>query len=49
MQELAQNQGIVVTFMPAGPLLEYNPAKVKQVPTTPAGAARVVQGESEPA
>ena len=36
MQELAQDYGVVVTFMPAGPLLEYNPAKVKQVPTTPA-------------
>src|SRR5690349_17908221 len=36
MQELAQNQGIAVTFMPAGPLVEYNPAKVKQPPTTPA-------------
>jgi putative spermidine/putrescine transport system substrate-binding protein len=35
MQELAQNQGIEVVFMPAGPLLEYNPAKVKQVPATP--------------
>ncbi len=35
MQELAQDYGIVVTFMPAGPLLEYNPAKVKQAPTTP--------------
>jgi putative spermidine/putrescine transport system substrate-binding protein len=35
MQELAQDYGIVVTFMPAGPLLEYNPDKVKQVPTTP--------------
>lgn len=35
MQELAQNQALTVTFMPAGPLLEYNPAKVKQVPTTP--------------
>src|SRR5438270_13577308 len=34
MQELAQGQGIEVVFMPAGPLLEYNPAKVKQVPTT---------------
>ena len=34
MQELAQDQGIVVTFMPAGPLLEYNPAKVKTPPTT---------------
>ena len=35
MQELAQNQGLVVTFMPAGPLIEYNPDKVKQPPTTP--------------
>jgi putative spermidine/putrescine transport system substrate-binding protein len=35
MQELAQGYGVVVTFMPAGPLLEYNPAKVKQAPTTP--------------
>jgi putative spermidine/putrescine transport system substrate-binding protein len=35
MQDLAQNQGIEVVFMPAGPLLEYNPAKVKQPPTTP--------------
>ena len=35
MQELAQNQGLVVTFMPAGPLLEYNPDKVRQPPTTP--------------
>ncbi len=34
MQELAQGQGIEVTFMPAGPLIEYNPAKVKQPPTT---------------
>src|SRR5450432_1459473 len=36
MQELAQDYGIAVTFMPAGPLLEYNPDKVKQVPTTAA-------------
>jgi putative spermidine/putrescine transport system substrate-binding protein len=36
MQELAQDYGVAVTFMPAGPLLEYNPAKVKQPPTTPA-------------
>jgi len=35
MNDLAQNQALVVTFMPAGPLLEYNPAKVKQAPTTP--------------
>jgi putative spermidine/putrescine transport system substrate-binding protein len=36
MQKLAQDYGIVVAFMPAGPLLEYNPDKVKQAPTTPA-------------
>jgi putative spermidine/putrescine transport system substrate-binding protein len=36
MQDLAQDQGLVVTFMPAGPLLEYNPDKVKTPPTTPA-------------
>jgi len=35
MQELAGDYGIEVTFMPAGPLLEYNPDKVKQAPTTP--------------
>ena len=35
MQELAQDYGITVVFMPAGPLVEYNPAKVKQAPTTP--------------
>ncbi len=42
------DQGIAVTFMPAGPLIEFNPDKVKQVPTTAARAPRVVQGESEP-
>ena len=36
MQKLAADQGIAISFMPAGPLVEYNPAKVKQVPTTPA-------------
>jgi len=36
MQELAKDQGLVVTFMPAGPLVEYNPGKVKTPPTTPA-------------
>jgi putative spermidine/putrescine transport system substrate-binding protein len=35
MNELAMNQALVVTFMPAGPLLEYNPAKVKEPPATP--------------
>ena len=35
MQDLAQGDALVVTFMPAGPLLEYNPDKVKQAPTTP--------------
>jgi len=36
MQDLAQGEALVVTFMPAGPLLEYNPDKVKVPPTTPA-------------
>ncbi len=36
MQDLAENQALAVVFTPAGPLLEYNPDKVKQVPTTPA-------------
>ena len=35
MQELAHDQALAVVFMPAGPLLEFNPDKVKQVPTTP--------------
>lgn len=36
MQGLAANQGVCVTFCPAGPLLEYMPEKVKTPPTTPA-------------
>jgi putative spermidine/putrescine transport system substrate-binding protein len=36
MQDLANGQGIMVTYMPAGPLLEYNPDKVKVVPKTTA-------------
>jgi hypothetical protein len=32
MQELAQGYGVEVTFMPAGPLLEYNPAKSSRRP-----------------
>jgi len=35
MQTLAQGQGVVVTYYPSGPLLEYNPAKVTTPPTTP--------------
>jgi len=35
MQDLAQGEALVVTFMPAGPLLEYNPDKIKEPPTTP--------------
>ena len=35
MQELAHDQALAVVFMPGGPLLEYNPDKVKQPPTTP--------------
>lgn len=35
MQELAKDHGMVITFMPSGPLVEYNPEKVKTPPTTP--------------
>ncbi len=34
MQDLSSNQGIIVVFSPAGPLMEYNPDKVKTPPTT---------------
>ncbi|MCA8276792.1 extracellular solute-binding protein [Burkholderia sp. AU30280] len=35
MQDLAQGYGLEVAYMPAGPLLEYNPAKVGNPPKTP--------------
>jgi len=35
MQTLAQDQGVVVTYYPSGPLLEYNPSVVTTPPTTP--------------
>ncbi|VBB10418.1 ABC transporter substrate-binding protein [Burkholderia stabilis] len=35
MQDLAQGFGLEVAYMPAGPLLEYNPAKVTDPPKTP--------------
>ena len=38
MQELAQGQGITVTFYPSGPLLEYDPNVVKDVPATTAAS-----------
>ena len=36
MQKLAQGQAVAVAFMPAGPLVEYNPDKVAKPPTSPA-------------
>jgi putative spermidine/putrescine transport system substrate-binding protein len=36
MQELTKDQAIAVVFMTSGPLVEYNPDKVKQAPTTTA-------------
>ncbi len=36
MQDLANGQGVAVTFTPAGPLLEYNADKVKTPPKSPA-------------
>jgi putative spermidine/putrescine transport system substrate-binding protein len=35
MQDLAQGYGLEVSYMPAGPLIEYNPAKVPKPPQTP--------------
>jgi putative spermidine/putrescine transport system substrate-binding protein len=34
MQELAGNQGVVVTYYPSGPLIEYAPDRVPTPPTT---------------
>jgi putative spermidine/putrescine transport system substrate-binding protein len=36
MQGMAAGQGVVVVYTPSGPVIEYNPAKVKTAPTTPA-------------
>lgn len=35
MQGMAAGQGVVVVYTPSGPVIEYNPAKVKVAPTTP--------------
>lgn len=35
MAELAEGQGVELVYYPSGPLLEYNPKKVKNPPTTP--------------
>src|SRR5271166_455316 len=34
MQQLASNQGVCIVFCPAGPVMEYMPDQVKQVPKT---------------
>jgi len=34
MQSLAQNQGVIITYYPSGPLFEYAPERVKAVPKT---------------
>jgi putative spermidine/putrescine transport system substrate-binding protein len=34
MQELAQGYGVELVYYPSGPLIEYNPAKVTNPPTT---------------
>ncbi len=34
MQSLARGQGVVITYYPSGPLIEFNPAKVKTAPAT---------------
>ena len=40
MQELAGNQGLAVVFALGVLFLEYNPAKVKDVPQPPPGNCR---------
>ena len=35
MQKLAEGFGVVTTYYPSGPLLQYDPAVVADVPTTP--------------
>ena len=35
MQDLAENFGVVTTYYPSGPLLQYDPAVVTDVPSTP--------------
>ncbi len=35
MQDLADGYGVVVTYYPSGPLLQYDPAVVTDVPSTP--------------
>jgi putative spermidine/putrescine transport system substrate-binding protein len=35
MQQLAQGYGVELVYYPSGPLLEYNPAKVKNPPQSP--------------
>ncbi len=35
MQDLAQGFGVATVYYPSGPLIQYNPAVVKQVPKTP--------------
>ena len=48
MQDLAQGEALVVTFMPAGPAARIQPRQGQAAADDAAGAARVVQGESEP-
>ena len=48
MQDLAQGEALVVTFMPAGPAARIQPRQGQAGADDAAGAARVVQGESEP-
>lgn len=35
MQDLASGYGVVLSYYPSGPLLQYNPDKVDKAPTTP--------------
>jgi putative spermidine/putrescine transport system substrate-binding protein len=43
MQKLAQGFGVVTTYYPSGPLLQYDPAAVKDVPKNPADLLKWAQ------
>jgi putative spermidine/putrescine transport system substrate-binding protein len=43
MQKLAQGFGVVTTYYPSGPLLQYDPAVVKDVPKNPADLLKWAQ------
>ena len=48
MQQLASNQGVCIVFCPAGPVMEYMPDNVKQVPQTAADLLAWAKAKANP-